>query len=297
RTSQPMENGMALAVAHIDPCPRLRDCDVRALVLREGATDHIDALVGNLTDYIAELVLVFDDHGVCLAANPALQRVLGWRPEEWVGQHGSSFVHPDDVALGLELFVSARATGAGVKEPVTYRLCHSDGGFVDMECIATTVDAGPGRFVFVVTGRPARIARDSAAIFDEVSRRVSVMFEESLIGMAQVALDGSILRANRQLAELVGGVAEQLTGTNLEDLFTTEWDYRCEGNRAELELKTAAARTVTVRAAATLVHDWKNEPLYYAVQVSDISDLKEAELELRRRSTIDPLTGLGNRSR
>jgi diguanylate cyclase (GGDEF)-like protein/PAS domain S-box-containing protein len=293
-----MEHSMAVAVAHLDSCPRHADCDVRAPVLREDVTNHVDALLGNLTEYIAELVLVFDDHGVCLAVNSSLQRLLGWRADEWVGQHGSHFVHPDDVALGLELFVSARATGAGVKEPVTYRLRHSDGGFVDMECIATTVNAGPGRFVFVVTGRPARIARDSTAIFDEVSRRVSAMFEESLIGMAQVALDGSILRANRQLAELVGGVAEELTGTPLEDLFRTNWDYGCAENHAELELRTTVtARTVTVRAAATLVRDWKNEPLYYAVQVSDITDLKDAELELRRRSSIDPLTGLSNRSR
>ncbi len=46
----------------------------------------------------------------------------------------------------------------------------------------------------------------------------------------------------------------------------------------------------------SLVDDRFGSPMYCAMQIVDVTALKEAEAELRHRSTHDPLTGLVNRS-
>ena len=256
-------------------------------------------------DHVAELVTVFDPAGYVLWVNAAVERLLGWEQSDWAGRHAVELAHPDDLALGMELLSSARATGPGVKETVVYRLAHRDGSWVDLECIASNVAVDDGELLLVVSGRPAREIRPSTAIFDEAAARVSSMFDDASIGMAQVALDGSVLRANRYLAELAGSDPELLLGRNQSEIVHAVLDgdgddFRPVGTAAPREQQVSIERLDgTVRHARvswSLVNDHRGDPMYYALQAVDVTDLVLAERELLHRSTHDPLTGLANRS-
>ena len=157
-------------------------------------------MISAVGDHLADLVIVFDSVGTILWMNQAVEPILGASPAEWIGRHGSEGVHPDDVSIGFELLVSALATGPGVKEPVTYRLTSARGGWVEMDCVATTVALAGGDLVIVLACRPTGVARPAEAIWGEVSQRVSLMFDDASIGMAQVSLRGQVLRANAELA-------------------------------------------------------------------------------------------------
>jgi PAS domain S-box-containing protein len=57
-------------------------------------------LAENSTDLIARL----DPQGVFLYVSPACQALLGWKPEDLVGQDASKIVHPDDRAEAQRVF-------------------------------------------------------------------------------------------------------------------------------------------------------------------------------------------------
>jgi len=257
---------------------------------------------------------VIDPAGTVRWANRGFARLLGTDPAEVVGRHAAELAHPDDIPLGFELLSSARATGTGVKEPVVYRLRHAAGGWVDLECIASVVDAGDGQSAIVLSGRPAAQARPPTAIFDEAAQRVSAMFDRALIGMGQVALDGRILRANDQLAAVLGAArGSDLADRDLHDLLPRalldDEDGLLTGDgghhrQVPLRVDREGAVAVWVRLASTLVEDHRGAPLYYAVQAVDVTDLVRARIELEalheqllHRAQHDDLTGLANRAR
>jgi len=266
----------------------------------------IDEVVASVADHVAEVVFVLDQTGIIRWANAGLDRVLDQDPAAWVGRHGAELAHPDDVPLGLELMVSAMATGPGVKEPVRYRLARSDGSWLDFECIATTVALATDETAFVLTCRPTGVARPPSAIFDEASERVSRMFEEAAIGMAQVGLDGRILRVNARLAEIVRSSVAELLGARFLDVVHPDDRVHVLVPTAE-ELVASAPRSAHVRllprdrsdddqvharVTTSLVFDRLGQPLYHAVQVSDVTDLvqaqqAQAESEQRFRTILE----------
>lgn len=237
-------------------------------------------MIAAVADHVAELIAVFDAAGTVLWVNAALGRILGRRRDEWVGRSAIELCHPDDIPLGLELLVSAQATGPGVKEPVVYRLSHADGSWVDLECISSNVQLASGELVLVVTGRPARQARPSTAIFDEAAERVSAMFEHATIGMAQVSLDGRVLRGNERFGVALLGRSAQLRGVRLADLVHADDRSLVDGagpallrgdGLAEVRVRLSAVQPTgpgAVRLTSSLVRDHEGEPMYFAVHAT-----------------------------
>jgi diguanylate cyclase (GGDEF)-like protein/PAS domain S-box-containing protein len=266
---------------------------------------QLDDLVAVVVDHIADLVVIADETGVIRWANARSWDVLGTTLAEWRGRPIVDIVHPDDLPLGLELLVSARATGGGVKEPVTFRARGAD-DWVDVEVIASNVELPGGELAMVFSARSTE-RRDGAAIVSEVGERLSRMFEDAAIGMAQVSLHGRLLRVNRGFAELLGSTKDGLVGRELMDLVHAE-DVAVVGDvfghvaggaprvgRSSARFIGSGQRVVHTELTVSLVDDRLGAPMYCAMQVVDVTALKEAEAELMHRSTHDPLTGLINR--
>ncbi|MFT3851675.1 MAG: diguanylate cyclase [Ilumatobacteraceae bacterium] len=267
---------------------------------------QVDGLVAVAVDHIADLVVLVDETGVIRWANARSVDVLGVTLAEWRGRPVLELVHPDDVPLGLELLVSARATGGGIKEPVTFRVRGID-GWVTLEVVVSNVELDGGELAMVFSARPTAPRRDGAAIVSEAGERLSRMFEDAAIGMAQVGLRGRLLRVNPAFAELLGSTKDGLVGHELMDLVHGE-DLAAVGDvfnrvaagtqrvgRASSRLVGAGRETVHAELTVSLVDDRTGAPMYCAMQVVDVTALKEAESELLHRSTHDPLTGLVNR--
>ena len=132
----------------------------------------------------------------------------------------------------------------------------------------------------------------SAQVLDSVLadhlERFREIFDDAAIGMATLTLDGRIVRMNRHLAHLIGDHTEDLVGTPYADLATggavdrALEQLRGGGSAVQVEhgLEGEAGRRFQMTASAVL--DAMERPLYFFLQVQDVTGQRIAEAELRR---------------
>jgi PAS domain S-box-containing protein len=118
--------------------------------------------------------------------------------------------------------------------------------------------------------------------------RFREIFDDAAIGMATLTLDGRIVRMNRHLAHLIGDHTEDLVGTPYADLATggavdrALEQLRVDGSSVQVEhgIEGEPGRRFQMTASAVL--DAMERPLYFFLQVQDVTGQRIAEAELRR---------------
>ena len=85
----------------------------------------------NMRDLVAEI----DTSGIMVYVSPSNQVVLGYRPEEMVGQSCFALVHPEDRDRVQETFRAAMSTGTSAH--AEFRARHADGHYLWLESLGT----------------------------------------------------------------------------------------------------------------------------------------------------------------
>lgn len=119
-------------------------------------------------------------------------------------------------------------------------------------------------------------------------------FEHSAIGMALVSVEGKWLQVNKELSNIVGYSDEELLTMNISDIMVAdpadgEFDLQRllrhdnrESVRSEQRCLHKGGGQVWISVNASLVKDHEEKPLYFVVQIENITARKEAESKLRR---------------
>ena len=132
-------------------------------------------------------------------------------------------------------------------------------------------------------------------------------FDYAAIGMALVSPQGTWLRVNRSLCELVGYSEEELLRSNFQTITHADDVGNDLANLYRLiqgEIPTCQVekryvhklgQVVWAMNNVSLVHDSEDNPAHFIFQIQDISERKRAESALQSLSLVDELTGLYNR--
>jgi PAS domain S-box-containing protein len=112
--------------------------------LRRNA-EQLRALTENAWDVVH--MLTPDD--VITYISPSVERVLGYKPEEMVGQHSRDFVHPDDLPLADQAF-HEDITRPGARRRLELRLRHKDGSWREVEVVGQVLTDPSGAPVAIV---------------------------------------------------------------------------------------------------------------------------------------------------
>ena len=265
----------------------------------ERALAHSAREYRDLAEQASDVVSRSDVEGVYTYVSPSSDRVYGSSPDEMVGKSVFDFMHPEDHDAHRAL---RSALAAGADEEVAERRMRTSAGewvWVEARCRALRDDDGQ----FTGVQSAARNISDRK-IADEQFRTA---FDDALVGIALVALDGGWLRVNDSLCEIVGYSREQLTAMTFQDI-THEEDLDADlaqledtlaGRRAGYQMEKRYLRpdgqVVWALLSVSLVRDAAGAPLHFISQVQDISQRKRLESELSRLATRDDLTGLYNR--
>jgi len=94
--------------------------------------ERFRALVQNASDIVA----VLDSEGITRYVSPAVERVLGHKPEDRVGRRSleEGNVHPEDIDRVRGVFAELAASPGG-SATAEFRLRHADGGWRDLEAV------------------------------------------------------------------------------------------------------------------------------------------------------------------
>ena len=148
---------------------------------------------------------------------------------------------------------------------------------------------------------------------DEERRAATTEFETAFaaapIGMTLVGLDGSFIRCNQALCDLLGYSEAELLALTFQDITHPDdldidlnhVQRLLDGDAASYTMEkryvTKAGRFVWVLLAASLVRDDDGAPTHFISQIKDITETRRMEEKLRQLAEHDPVTDLLNRRR
>jgi PAS domain S-box-containing protein len=102
----------------------------------EAALVASEARFRSLVEHASDLIAVVDGDGIRRYASPSYEPILGYRPEDLVGQAITEIDHPDDAESDRRFFAEL-ARKPGVTERLEARVRHADGSWRWLELIAT----------------------------------------------------------------------------------------------------------------------------------------------------------------
>ena len=251
----------------------------------------------------ADLILVTTLDGVCMDASATVEWMLGVPAEQVVGHPLTAVVTALDVPTVQAMFDRVRRAGTA---RTTMRLHHRNGAQLWLDVSAKLLDDG-AEPVVLVSGR--EVTDDVVALqhLAESEQRWRLAFEHSPIGAALVSADGDIMLANASFGAMLGRRVEALVMMSLREVTHPDDVELDVVKMADLlagavESYTIEKRFVTVDGTAlwgqmtvAAVPDLDGYVRGLIVQVQDVTQRRDAELELANRALHDPLTGLANR--
>ena len=219
--------------------------------------------------------------------NQAACRLLGYERDELIGKTVFDIIPAEDAdrlrALRADLLLPGRVnTGEWTHK-------RKDGTLVPVEVSSNILP--DGRWQAFVRDISERKRVEQA--LHESEERFRLTIDEAPIGMALVALDGRFVRVNRALCEIIGYTSAELMAltsqaiTHPDDL---DANLALAGQLARGEIPRYQlvrryirkdGTIVDIQLNASILRTREGAPLYYIVQVEDITERKQAEAALK----------------
>ncbi len=250
-----------------------------------------------------DTALVTDAAFEVVHATPAAARMLGYAPDELVGRTVTSLLHAEDVEK------SRTAVERVLAQPEHPQRCLSRmqdraGSWHWIEGALANCLAEPDLAGLVVNLQDLtdRVEGERLLRFSEALHRAIV--ETAQEGIVATAPDGTTMLANEKVGEILGLSLESLTTLDVPALLrrfpggeepvpTVETTNGPE--QFETKYRHPDGRTRVLHVTRSLLHHDGAEPLGWLSMVSDVTDERRVQDELRRQALHDPLTALPNR--
>lgn len=143
----------------------------------------------------------------------------------------------------------------------------------------------------------------------EEKSRFESIFEVTNIGIAILNLDGRFLKVNKALCELFGYDEADMLSKNfyfhihpneqssLQENIQKLLEKKIKSHQSEQQCFRKNNEVIWITSTLSLICDKADQPIYFIVQIQNITQLKKAEERFRHMAYHDPLTGLANRNK
>ncbi len=150
---------------------------------------------------------------------------------------------------------------------------------------------------------------DTEIKLHEQQNLFETIFDDTHNGIALLNLDGHFLRANKSLCEMLGYSESDLLAMNfyyiihpndlnkLQVYIQQLIDDQVKVHQSEQQCFKKNGDLLWIMSTLSLIRDKYGNPVYYIIQIQDITLQKKAEERLKHMAYHDPLTGLANRNK
>src|SRR5262249_20344379 len=135
----------------------------------------------SLIENASDLIAVLGPDGVFRYQSPSSERIVGYTPEELVGQNVLAFLHPDDLPPLQTLFAGLFGGGA-VRAAHDGRFRHKDGSWRVLEGVGTRVVDPTGMASVVINSRDVTRRKSAEAREAGQKRVLELLAQEASLG-------------------------------------------------------------------------------------------------------------------
>jgi diguanylate cyclase (GGDEF)-like protein/PAS domain S-box-containing protein len=243
-----------------------------------------------MSRHASDLSLLLDLGGQVLFVSPTLTRVLGHAELDMLACSVADFIHPDDVRAAQDAFRGTIVTGS--PGTVTVRVRHALGTWRWMEgTITDLLHTSVGGVVCNLRDVTDRVRAEEALRASE--RRYRAMADHADEGLWLTGPDGATAYANRRLLDILGLPEEQVVGRSMLEVIEPSGPL---GERREVGYRHPDGGLRTLLVVSTPLDDVDGAVEGSLTMVSDVTEARRLERELRDSALHDGLTGLPNRA-
>jgi len=241
-----------------------------------------------LVEHSSDVVVFVNRGGIIDYINPAIKQVLGFTPEERMGEKGFDNIHPDDIKFIMESFVTLIGDPQAPPIEGVFRLRHKDGSW---------------RFIEGVGSNLVRNNRVEGVILNyrDVTERKKAedkyrhIFENAQEGIYQSTPEGRFITVNNAMARILGydspedliacvtDIATQIYVNPDERVKILEMMHdRGSLKQQETQFRRKDGRMIWVSRTIHIVRDEEGKVLHYEGILEDITERKENIERLRK---------------
>jgi len=253
-------------------------------------------LVENVTDFVT----MASPDGKFTWASASLTRVMGWQPEEVLGQVVVSYLHPHDVPGLLEL---REQMAEGRTSILRARALRADGTYRWLELSVKPIFEG-GELVGRLTAYRDVQAEVEAQERLAKSERLFRMLAENATDVVAYADDGLLAWVSPSVTAALGWEPAEMLGKSLiayahpsdvTNVAAQQSIAMTETSRRRFRLRNRNGEFNWVESHAGPYRDAAGDGSGWVTSFRVIDDIVRAEEVLDRRARYDALTGLLNR--
>lgn len=245
-----------------------------------------EARVRLVADNMTDIVVQTDTNDILVYASPSV-RAYGYEPEDLIGRHADSLVHPDERATAhVEAPMLPRRRRADSASTRTNRYRAADGEWVWLEGVPTDLFDADGQCIGAMNVlRDVTETRAQAELFEAA-------FTHAPVAMTLIGLNGEFLRVNPASSRLLGYDPDKTVSFVGEDLIHPEergLDLEAQTRLlkgeitsfdAERRMRRADGTYVWVLISMSLVRHADGSPKHFVSHAQDLSARKLAEAAL-----------------
>lgn len=217
--------------------------DIHDRKLAEAALRESEERFRSLIQHASDIITVLAPDGTILYESPSVERVLGYAPEEMVGEPVISYVHPEDAERVREAGAELLERG-GITDPLEVRFRHKDGSWRHLEAIATNLLDHPVVKGIVVNSRDITERKAAEAARDEYLVREREARDEAEAAQERLAFAAGASEERRRISrELHDRVAHSMGVVHQSlELYRAFKDHDGEAAEAKIELARNLAK-------------------------------------------------------
>ncbi|CRI64631.1 putative Diguanylate cyclase [Thiocapsa sp. KS1] len=302
-TGDPIEVEVLLTSVPLDGATLLQMVarDIGARKGAEAAIKRSEEKYRFLLEYSYDIIYLFATDGSFIFVSPSWSRLMGYSIEETLATHFSIYVHPEDLHTCEDAFRAVVETGQ-MRRDIEYRVRHANGTWRWHGSSAMPFRDETGAIVgFQGIARDITEQRES-----QEQLRIAAIAFEAQEGMLVTDAAGIILRVNGTFTRITGYSAAEAvgqtprllkSGRHESEFYTAMWSSIQQSGswRGEVWNRRKGGEIYPQWLTITAVPGPDGRITHYVGTLTDITQRKAAEEEIRELAFFDPLTRLPNR--